>query len=59
MISCQFFQSRFSISMAIGDPIVEEQSLRKLLRLTGKGESDEVQRSGSSRPHSTDRGGPN
>jgi DNA-binding MarR family transcriptional regulator len=30
--------------LAIGDPIVEEQSLRELLRLIGKGKSDQVQR---------------
>jgi hypothetical protein len=50
---------RIHPELAIGDPLVEEQSLRRLLRLTGKGESDEVQL-GSSRPlGSTDRGGPN
>jgi DNA-binding MarR family transcriptional regulator len=32
---------RIHPEMAIGDPVVEEQSLRALLRLIGKGESDE------------------
>jgi len=34
---------RINPDLAIGDPIVEEQSLRKLLRLIGTRESDEVQ----------------
>jgi sugar-specific transcriptional regulator TrmB len=50
---------RIHPELAIGDPLVEEQSLRKLLRLTGKGESDEVQLGSSRPPRSTDRGGPN
>jgi DNA-binding transcriptional ArsR family regulator len=32
---------RINPELAIGDPVVEEQSLRELLRLIGKGESDE------------------
>jgi DNA-binding transcriptional ArsR family regulator len=32
---------RIHPELAIGDPVVEEQSLRELLRLIGKGESDE------------------
>jgi sugar-specific transcriptional regulator TrmB len=32
---------RIHPEMAIGDPVVEEQSLRALLRLIGNGESDE------------------
>lgn len=50
---------RIHPELAIGDPLVEEQSLRRLLRLTGKGESDEVQLGSSRPPRSTDRGGPN
>jgi DNA-binding IclR family transcriptional regulator len=34
---------RIHPELAIGDPVVEEQSLRELLRLIGKGETDEVQ----------------
>jgi predicted transcriptional regulator len=34
---------RINRDLAIGDPVVEEQSLRKLLRLIGTRESDEVQ----------------
>jgi len=33
---------RINRDLAIGDPIVEEQSLRELLRLIGTRESDEV-----------------
>jgi DNA-binding IclR family transcriptional regulator len=36
---------RIHPEMAIGDPVVEEQSLRALLRLIGKAERDEVRRS--------------
>jgi DNA-binding IclR family transcriptional regulator len=32
---------RIHPELAIGDPVLEEQSLRELLRLIGKGESDE------------------
>jgi predicted ArsR family transcriptional regulator len=34
---------RINRDLAIGDPVIEEQSLRKLLRLIGTRESDEVQ----------------
>src|SRR5947209_14895498 len=34
---------RINRDLAIGDPVVEEQSLRNLLRLIGTRESDEVQ----------------
>jgi DNA-binding IclR family transcriptional regulator len=34
---------RINRDLAIGDPVVEEQSLRKLLRLIGTRDSDEVQ----------------
>lgn len=33
---------RIHPELAIGDPVVEEQSLRELLRLIGKGEGDET-----------------
>jgi DNA-binding MarR family transcriptional regulator len=32
---------RINPELAIGDPVLEEQSLRELIRLIGKGESDE------------------
>jgi DNA-binding transcriptional ArsR family regulator len=46
---------RVHSELAIGDPVVEEQSLRELLRLIGKSESDEVHGAlASSRPSARD-----
>jgi DNA-binding IclR family transcriptional regulator len=35
---------RIHPELAIGDPVVEERTLRELLQLIGKGQSNEVQR---------------
>jgi DNA-binding transcriptional ArsR family regulator len=43
---------RINRDLAIGDPVVEEQSLRKLLVLIGTRESDEVQGTLASSRHS-------
>jgi sugar-specific transcriptional regulator TrmB len=47
---------RIHPELAIGDPLVEEQALRKLLRLTGKGKRVESPLRASSRRSLTGRG---
>jgi sugar-specific transcriptional regulator TrmB len=42
---------RIHPELALGDPIVEEQSLWELLRLIRKGESDDVVAMSARRPH--------